>query len=63
MDEATLASIFNPFFTTKPGSGTGLGLSISRKIVNRAGGTITAKSELGKGACFAIRLPLSHSII
>lgn len=58
MDEATLARIFDPFFTTKRGTGTGLGLSISRKIIGRAGGTMSARSELGKGSCFAIRLPL-----
>jgi signal transduction histidine kinase len=33
------ASLFTPFFTTKPG-GTGLGLLSSRKIVDDLGGNI-----------------------
>jgi len=52
-----LPNIFRPFFTTK-GHGTGLGLSLARRIVEAHGGTITARSELGKGAQFLVRLPM-----
>jgi two-component system, NtrC family, sensor kinase len=54
--------IFDPFFTTKRvGQGTGLGLSISSEIIEHThGGTLTVKSEGGKGACFRIELPLVH---
>ena len=38
-------------------SGTGIGLAICKKIVNNHQGTISASSELGKGARFTIRLP------
>jgi two-component system NtrC family sensor kinase len=52
--------IFDPFFTTKPvGAGTGLGLSISYQIVERHGGTLTARSEPGRGSTFEVRLPLA----
>lgn len=53
-----LPKIFDPFFTTKPvNKGTGLGLSIAHGIIAEQGGTIEAKSELGKGTSFMIRLP------
>jgi PAS domain S-box-containing protein len=38
--------------------GTGLGLALCKKIVERHGGTISARGELGKGASFTILLPL-----
>jgi PAS domain S-box-containing protein len=54
-----LARIFEPFFTSKPvGQGTGLGLSISFGIVQRHGGSITVKSEVGVGSVFRVTLPL-----
>ncbi|MDQ3365225.1 MAG: HAMP domain-containing histidine kinase [Myxococcota bacterium] len=59
MDAATLARLFQPFFTTKPvGRGTGLGLATSKILVERAAGVITVVSALGRGTCFTIRLPL-----
>jgi signal transduction histidine kinase len=59
ISEDVLPKIFDPFFTTKPvGKGTGLGLNIAYDlIVNKHGGEITVKSEMGKGTCFTIRLP------
>ena len=49
------ATIFHPFFTTKP-SGTGLGLSIAQQIVHENGGRIELERSTGKGAVFSVVL-------
>jgi signal transduction histidine kinase len=58
--EDAMSQLFEPFFTTKAaGEGTGLGLSISQKIVVAHGGELEVSSEVGRGARFSVRLPLS----
>jgi PAS domain S-box-containing protein len=42
--------------------GTGVGLAICRKIAQRHGGSITAKSSADHGAAFLVALPFGHTV-
>jgi signal transduction histidine kinase len=53
-----LPHIFEPFVTGRPG-GTGLGLALIRSIVQRHGGNVLVKSEVGVGSTFTVELPVS----
>jgi signal transduction histidine kinase len=53
--------IFNRFYKINSmDKGTGLGLAICKGIVEQMNGQLDVESELGKGATFSIRLPLSE---
>jgi len=58
-----LDRIYDVLFTTKePGRGSGQGLALSHMFVTQGhGGQISVDSEIGKGTCFTIRLPLTGS--
>jgi signal transduction histidine kinase len=57
MDPEALARIFEPYFSTKA-SGTGLGLTIARRNIELIGGTVSVKSERGRGTTVTIALPV-----
>lgn len=66
MSEATLARLFEPFFTTGAArGGTGLGLMICRTLIERMGGTIEISSKLGEGTTVIVTLPAeaAHHVI
>jgi two-component system, LuxR family, sensor kinase FixL len=59
-DEKYLDKIFVPFQRLHGRGayeGVGMGLAICKKIVERHGGEITAKSEPGRGSAFIVTLP------
>ncbi|HET6632806.1 MAG TPA: response regulator [Rhodanobacteraceae bacterium] len=57
MSPETMAKLFQPFFSTKPG-GTGLGLMSCKRIVESYGGVMRVRSVVGEGSTFALYLPL-----
>jgi PAS domain S-box-containing protein len=57
MNPATLARMWEPFFTTKEIGGTGLGLWISRDIAERHAGRLSVRSRAGSGTVFTLWLP------
>jgi signal transduction histidine kinase len=57
IQEADMAKIFEPYFSTKI-KGSGLGLTLVFKIVREHSGEISVDSAPGEGACFTINLPL-----
>ena len=66
ISETHLASIFEPFMQVHKTSsensrgGIGLGLSIVKKHLEQIGGTISVRSEIGKGSTFRIVLPRNY---
>jgi|CXWL01.1.fsa_nt_gi signal transduction histidine kinase len=55
--------IFEPFYrlpgATERDGGVGLGLSLVKSIATRHGGTVHCEGNIGGGACFVLRLPIT----
>ena len=54
--EENLQKIFEPGFTTNPGS-PGLGLAVCKKVIEQHHGSLRVHSSPGRGATFTITLP------
>jgi len=55
-----MEEIFDPFIQARDQKnigGTGLGLAITRRLTTLMNGTISLKSEMGKGSTFTIKIP------
>lgn len=66
-DKDAIELLFRPSFSTAEQiselSGRGVGLDVVRTNVESLGGSIEAKTEVGVGSTFTIRLPLTLAII
>lgn len=63
-EEKYTERIFKPFERLHGVSqypGNGIGLTLCQKVVERHGGTITAKSILGQGTTFIVELPVNQA--
>ncbi len=64
-DEKYIDRIFSPFqrlHGQEAFEGTGIGLAICRRIVERHGGELTARSTPGEGSTFVIHLPAEAGV-
>jgi signal transduction histidine kinase len=62
MDKATLARVWEPFFTTKGPNGTGLGLFQVRRFAEAAGGMARIHSAPGRGTIAHLWLPRDRAV-
>jgi two-component system sensor histidine kinase MtrB len=60
-----LAHVFERFYKADParaGGGSGLGLAIALENARLLGGAIDARSEIGAGSRFTLRLPVAKPL-
>jgi two-component system cell cycle sensor histidine kinase/response regulator CckA len=58
MDEDLVATVFEPFVSTKHTVGVGMGLSSAYGLVRSEGGYMDVESVLGEGTTFYVYLPV-----
>ena len=63
ISETDLCKIFDRFYQVDKihPEGSGIGLSLVKAFVELHGGTVSAESQLGEGAGFTVRLPITHT--
>jgi len=66
MPESVISNLFQKFYRSHRSretvSGTGIGLYISKAIVESHGGTISVRSEDGKGSTFTVAIPIYSTV-
>lgn len=66
MPESVVSQLFQKFYRSHRSreaiAGTGIGLYISKAIVESHGGTISVRSEDGKGSVFTVSLPIYSTV-
>jgi two-component system, chemotaxis family, sensor kinase CheA len=66
-DQQIYQFIFKPGFSTAAAvtsvSGRGVGMDVVRTNIEKIGGTIELKSQLGRGSTFVIKIPLTLAIV
>lgn len=66
-EKEILALLLAPGFSTNEVvteySGRGVGMDVVKKNVEAVGGTVTVTSELGKGMCTTLKIPLTMAIV
>jgi two-component system, chemotaxis family, sensor kinase CheA len=66
-ENGLLGCLFEPGFSTAGElthlAGRGVGLDVVRENLRAVGGSVKVRSELGKGTCFSLRVPLTLAIL
>ena len=66
-DKNVMNLLFHPSFSTAEAvtgiSGRGVGLYVVRTATKELGGTVEMTTQVGKGTCFTLKLPLSTAIM